>query len=141
VPEGNTGNVIRLTVNTATELSRGAARFPRGRSGLKRAGLDYHEYAREGACDFAACRAALDRQSRRWYALTTTGAHSPDARFSTGDVLVFGRETAGLWTTFSGSSIPTPVCYTHERRPEPESVECGCDRGLRNLRQPVRGAV
>lgn len=96
---GNTGNVIRLTVNTATELHLvEPLGFRMDDRELKRAGLDYHEYARVKVHrDFAACRAALAGQSRRWYALTTTGQRSLyDARFATGDVLVFGRETAGL---------------------------------------------
>ena len=66
---------------------------------LKRAGLDYHEYARVAVHrDWDACRAALDlRQSRRFFALTTAGTRSLyDARFRPGDVLVFGCETAGL---------------------------------------------
>jgi tRNA (cytidine/uridine-2'-O-)-methyltransferase len=66
---------------------------------LKRAGLDYHEYARVSVhADFAALRAALARGGpRRWFALTTRGGRSLyDARFAPGDVLVFGCETAGL---------------------------------------------
>jgi tRNA (cytidine/uridine-2'-O-)-methyltransferase len=48
--------------------------------------------------DFAACRAALDRpRPRRWFALTTAARVSLyDARFTPGDVLVFGCETSGL---------------------------------------------
>ena len=58
----NTGNVIRLTANTATELHLvEPLGFRMDDRELKRAGLDYHEYAR--VCvhrDFAACRTALD---------------------------------------------------------------------------------
>jgi tRNA (cytidine/uridine-2'-O-)-methyltransferase len=66
---------------------------------LKRAGLDYHEYARVRVHrDFAACRAAIDGdRGRRWYAFTTAARASLyEARFAAGDVLVFGCETAGL---------------------------------------------
>ena len=97
---GNTGNVIRLTANTATELHLvEPLGFRMDDRELRRAGLDYHEYARvQVHCNFAACRAALDLvPARRWFALTTQGARSLyDARFRQGDVLVFGRETAGL---------------------------------------------
>ena len=97
---GNTGNVIRLTVNTATELHLvEPLGFRLDDRDLRRAGLDYHEYARVRVHpDFAACRAALDpTATRRWFALTTQGPRSLyDTRFQTGDVLVFGCETAGL---------------------------------------------
>jgi tRNA (cytidine/uridine-2'-O-)-methyltransferase len=96
----NTGNVIRLTANTATELHLvEPLGFRMDDRELKRAGLDYHEYAR--VCvheDFAACRTALDAHARRrWYAFTTQAAKSLyDERFMPGDVLVFGRESTGL---------------------------------------------
>jgi tRNA (cytidine/uridine-2'-O-)-methyltransferase len=96
----NTGNVIRLTANTATELHLvEPLGFRMDDRELKRAGLDYHEYARVAVHrDWAACKAALDGQfTRRFFALTTAGTRSLyDAKFLPGDVLVFGRETAGL---------------------------------------------
>jgi tRNA (cytidine/uridine-2'-O-)-methyltransferase len=97
----NTGNVIRLTANTATALHLvEPLGFRMDDRELKRAGLDYHEYARVAVHrDFAACRAALDAAvpGRRWWAFTTQAAHSPyDSRFEPDDVLVFGCESAGL---------------------------------------------
>ncbi len=96
----NTGNVIRLTANTATELHLvEPLGFAMDDRELKRAGLDYHEYARVSVhADFAACRAALDREApRRWYAFTTQATRSMyDTRFARDDVLVFGRESSGL---------------------------------------------
>jgi tRNA (cytidine/uridine-2'-O-)-methyltransferase len=96
----NTGNVIRLTANTATDLHLvEPLGFRMDDRELKRAGLDYHEYARvQVHRTFAACREAIDGPApRRWFALTTSGATSLyDARFNAGDVLVFGCETAGL---------------------------------------------
>jgi tRNA (cytidine/uridine-2'-O-)-methyltransferase len=106
----NTGNVIRLTANTATELHLvEPLGFRMDDRELKRAGLDYHEYARVAVHhDWAACRAALDAQrSRRWFALTTGGTRSIyDARFLQGDVLVFGCETAGLPEAVAGEFAP-----------------------------------
>ncbi len=97
---GNTGNVIRLTANTGTELHLvEPLGFRMDDRDLRRAGLDYHEYSRVRVHrHFAACRDVLDpAQSRRWYALTTQGAQSLyAARFAPSDILVFGRETAGL---------------------------------------------
>ena len=96
----NTGNVIRLTANTATELHLvEPLGFRMDDRELKRAGLDYHEYARVRVhSDFAACRRALEAErTRRYYAFATTGARSLyDARFAPGDVLVFGCESRGL---------------------------------------------
>jgi len=96
----NTGNVIRLTANTATSLHLvEPLGFRMDDRELKRAGLDYHEYANVTVHrDFPACRAALESvRRRRWFALTTTGARSLyDARFAPGDALVFGCESAGL---------------------------------------------
>ena len=96
----NTGNVIRLTANTATELHLvEPLGFRMDDRELKRAGLDYHEYAQVRVHrDFATCRAALDAESpRRWCAFTTTGTRSLyEFAFAPGDVLVFGAEAAGL---------------------------------------------
>ena len=97
----NTGNVIRLTANTATELHLvEPLGFRMDDRELKRAGLDYHEYARVAVHrDFDACRVALDAAvpGRRWWAFTTQSARSPyDSRFEPDDVLVFGCESAGL---------------------------------------------
>ncbi len=96
----NTGNVIRLTANTGTALHLvEPLGFRMEDRELRRAGLDYHEYARVSRhTDFAACRAELDRgHARRWFAFTTTGTRSLyEARFAAGDVLVFGCETSGL---------------------------------------------
>ena len=66
---------------------------------LKRAGLDYHEFASVRVHrDFAACREALDAEGpRRWFAFTADGPSSLYAtRFQPKDVLVFGRESTGL---------------------------------------------
>ncbi len=106
----NTGNVIRLTANTATELHLvEPLGFRMEDRELKRAGLDYHEYARVRVHrDFAACRAAVDGGGRRrWYAFTTAAEASLyDTRFAAGDVLVFGCETAGLPAGILGEFPP-----------------------------------
>lgn len=96
----NTGNVIRLCANTGAELHLvEPLGFRLDDRELRRAGLDYHEYARVVVhVDFASCRTALGTHgTRRWFAFTTRGAGSLyDAHFAADDVLVFGRETAGL---------------------------------------------
>ncbi|MDR0770116.1 MAG: tRNA (cytidine(34)-2'-O)-methyltransferase [Burkholderiales bacterium] len=101
----NTGNVIRLAANTGATLHLveplGFALEDRA---LRRAGLDYHEYARVRVhADWSACRTAIKETLAditpppRWWALTTKGSGSLfDACFGLHDVLVFGCETAGL---------------------------------------------
>jgi tRNA (cytidine/uridine-2'-O-)-methyltransferase len=93
----NTGNVIRLCANTGTELHLvEPLGFRWEDRSLKRAGLDYHEFARVFRhADWAACQAAL--AGRRLFAITTRGGQRFDApSFRVGDVFVFGRETSGL---------------------------------------------
>ena len=96
----NTGNVIRLSANTGADLHLvEPLGFRLDDRELRRAGLDYHEYARVVTHrDWAACRAAIDPQrQRRWYALTTRAVRSLfDCALYLDDVFVFGCETAGL---------------------------------------------
>ena len=96
----NTGNVIRLSANTATDLHLvEPLGFRMDDRDLRRAGLDYHEYARVTVHrDFAACRGTLDADApRRWFAFTTQASRSAyDVAYVPGDVLVFGAETRGL---------------------------------------------
>jgi tRNA (cytidine/uridine-2'-O-)-methyltransferase len=95
----NTGNVIRLAANTGCELHLvEPLGFRMSDRELKRAGLDYHEYVRVRVhADFASCRDALAQMHPRWFAFTTRAQRSLyDQAFMRGDVLVFGRETAGL---------------------------------------------
>ena len=96
----NTGNVIRLTANAGVELHLvEPLGFRMDDRELRRAGLDYHEYASVRVHhSFAACRAAVDAaRSRRWYAFTTQAQRSShDVAYLPGDVLTFGCESKGL---------------------------------------------
>lgn len=93
----NTGNIIRLAANSGCGLHLVAPLgFGLDEKSLRRAGLDYHEYASVRVHeDWAACRTAL--AGRRWFAFTTK-ARRPyaEAAFAAGDVFVFGPETRGL---------------------------------------------
>ena len=93
----NTGNVIRLAANTgcALHLVRPLG-FELDDARLRRAGLDYHEYAHmQVHDDLDACLVALG--APRVFALTTRGRTRPDAaRFAAGDALLFGAESRGL---------------------------------------------
>ncbi len=93
----NTGNIIRLCANTGAELHLvEPLGFDITDKGLRRAGLDYHEYARViRHADWPACKAAL--AGRRLFAMTTKGSGSLYASaLNSSDVFVFGRETSGL---------------------------------------------
>jgi tRNA (cytidine/uridine-2'-O-)-methyltransferase len=93
----NTGNAIRLCANTGASLHLiRPLGFELDDKRLRRAGLDYHEYARVAVHDdLDTCLAAIGQP--RVFALTTRGTvRHVDARFADGDALLFGCETAGL---------------------------------------------
>lgn len=93
----NTGNIIRLCANTGAQLHLvKPLGFSLEDKQLKRAGLDYHEYASlQVHEDWTACKAAL--VGRRMFALTTKGStRHTNLQFKAGDVFVFGPETRGL---------------------------------------------
>ena len=95
----NTGNVIRLAANTGCSLHLvEPLGFTMEDRLLRRAGLDYHEYApvRRHA-SWEALQQALQPSAARTFAFTTHGSRAfADVRWQPGDVLVFGSETAGL---------------------------------------------
>lgn len=93
----NTGNVIRLCANSgaALHLVRPLG-FSMDDARLRRAGLDYREYASVVVHDdLAVCLAALG--APRLFAFSTRNkVRYSDARFRAGDALLFGCESAGL---------------------------------------------
>ena len=98
----NTGNVIRLCANSGAQLHLvRPLGFDIDDRQLKRAGLDYHEYARmQVHDDLEAALAAIAAQAGappRVFALSTRGRvrfDAPDYREH--DAFLFGSETAGL---------------------------------------------
>lgn len=93
----NTGNIIRLCANTGAKLHLvKPLGFSLEDKQLKRAGLDYHEYANLQVHEnWEACKQALT--GKRLFALTTKGStRHTDLNFQIGDVFVFGPETRGL---------------------------------------------
>ncbi|MDG1988137.1 MAG: tRNA (cytidine(34)-2'-O)-methyltransferase [Halieaceae bacterium] len=93
----NTGNIIRLCANTDTQLSLIAPLgFDLEDRKLRRAGLDYREFAQIEVFE------CLDEFSYKFhpselFAFSTHGKklHS-DAKYSNGNALLFGPETRGL---------------------------------------------
>ncbi len=93
----NTGNVIRLCANTGARLHLIAPLgFALDDAKLRRAGLDYREYADVRV--HADLDAYLDACAPpRLFAFSTRGATRHDGvRYAAGDALLFGPETSGL---------------------------------------------
>ena len=95
----NTGNIIRLAANTGCHLHLvEPLGFSMEDKQMRRAGLDYHEYASlKRHADWQAFLAAEKPDSTRLFTLTTRGTRSPfEVALQPGDWLVFGSETKGL---------------------------------------------
>jgi tRNA (cytidine/uridine-2'-O-)-methyltransferase len=98
----NTGNVIRLCANTGARLHLvEPLGFSLDDRQLRRAGLDYHEYARVRV--HASLDAALDAVAAangsppRLFALSTRNTRRFDApSYARDDAFLFGPETRGL---------------------------------------------
>lgn len=107
---GNTGNIARLCAATCCELHLvKPLGFSTDDRHLKRAGLDYwhlvkvhyHENFQEVA----------DRYAGHNFYFNTTKAHKryTDIRYNVGDVLVFGKETAGLPEELLRAHLPNCI--------------------------------
>ncbi len=95
----NTGNIIRLCANTGAQLHLiEPLGFPLDDAKMRRAGLDYHEFApMKVHHDWCAFIETMRPDPSRMFALTTHGS-APFATigFQPGDVFIFGSETKGL---------------------------------------------
>ena len=95
----NTGNVIRLAANTGCRLHLvEPLGFAMTDPLLRRAGLDYHEYADvQRHASWPAFLAATAPAPARRFAFTTDGTRGLGSiAFAAGDWLVFGSESIGL---------------------------------------------
>ena len=95
----NTGNIIRLTANTGSHLHLiKPLGFDLDDKKMRRAGLDYHEFAGislyEGWQDFM--RLQGQGNNRLLGISTKASMHYSEYRFEEGDFLIFGPETRGL---------------------------------------------
>jgi tRNA (cytidine/uridine-2'-O-)-methyltransferase len=93
----NTGNIIRLCANTGAQLHLiRPLGFDLDDKHLRRAGLDYHEYARVRVYDtLAECLDTL--ADARVFAFTTKASHPyHEANYQRGDAFLFGPESRGL---------------------------------------------
>lgn len=103
----NTGNIIRLCANTGAQLHLvKPLGFDLEDKQLRRAGLDYHEYAALKVHEnWEKCLEAL--QGRRLFAATTKGSMRYDhVDYRAGDAFVFGPESRGLPPDILASFAP-----------------------------------
>jgi len=118
----NTGNIIRLCANTGTSLHLiEPLGFELDEPRLKRAGLDYREFAsvvvHEG---LELCLASLGET--RVYALSTRGGTGyATAQFQAGDSFLFGPETRGLGQTLL-DALPAGQTLRLPMRPDNRSL-------------------
>ena len=95
----NTGNVIRLAANTGCELHLvEPLGFSMDDKLLRRAGLDYHEYAPvQRHATWQAFVTSQNPEHARCFIFTTRGSRSlADVDWRPGDWLIFGSESRGL---------------------------------------------
>jgi tRNA (cytidine/uridine-2'-O-)-methyltransferase len=93
----NTGNIIRLCANSGVQLHLiRPLGFDLDDRQLRRAGLDYHEYASIQVHDnLGACLHSLP--GARLFAFTTKGSVAyHTVQYQRGDALLFGPESRGL---------------------------------------------
>lgn len=106
----NTGNIIRLCANTGCRLYLiEPLGFELTDRKLKRAGLDYHEFANidvlSSLDELNSIQA--DNTNSSTYALSTRGSTNySDATFRKNDTLIFGPETRGLPQSLLDSMQP-----------------------------------
>ncbi len=119
---GNTGNIIRLCANTGARLHLiKPLGFALDDSKLKRAGLDYHEWAdlkvHDTLQDFLA-----EINPPRLFAFTTKGPHSYfELAVEENDAFLFGPETRGLPAELL-ASMPAEQKLRLPMRPESRSL-------------------
>jgi tRNA (cytidine(34)-2'-O)-methyltransferase len=93
----NTGNIIRLCANAGAQLHLiEPLGFVLDDKRLRRAGLDYHEFAEiKVHADFSTFQSWLGE--RRLFACTTKASQNHNqAQYQDDDVLLFGPESRGL---------------------------------------------
>lgn len=103
----NTGNIIRLCANTGADLHLiEPLGFKLEDKQLKRAGLDYHEYANlQVHKNWADFKAAM--VGKRLFAVTTKGCQNyAKVAFKASDVFIFGPETRGLPEEIRNEFVP-----------------------------------
>jgi tRNA (cytidine/uridine-2'-O-)-methyltransferase len=118
----NTGNIIRVCANTGTHLHLiHPLGFELDDRRLRRAGLDYHEFADISQHDsWEECEQGF--AGRRIFAISTRGTRNyADVQYQNGDAFVFGPETRGLPQALL-DSLPAEQVLRIPMRPENRSL-------------------
>ncbi|MEE3117882.1 tRNA (uridine(34)/cytosine(34)/5-carboxymethylaminomethyluridine(34)-2'-O)-methyltransferase TrmL [Marinobacter sp.] len=118
----NTGNIIRLCANTGCQLHLiEPLGFSLEDKQMRRAGLDYSEYATVKVHpDYASFLSS--EQPRRLFGLTTKGSRPyHEVAFEAGDYLMFGPETRGLPAEIR-EALPPAQRLRVPMRPESRSL-------------------
>ena len=105
----NTGNIIRLCANTGAKLHLiEPLGFPMEDAKLRRAGLDYHEFAKVKVhASWAQFLKDEQPNPTHLFALTTKGSGKfHEGKYVANDYFVFGSETKGISDEVR-NSIPT----------------------------------
>ena len=118
----NTGNIIRLAANTGCFLHLvEPLGFSMDDKHMRRAGLDYHEYANlKRHSSWTSFLTNEKPAADRLFTLTTRGTRSPyETSFQAGDYLVFGSETKGISDAvrasfIAGNTLKLPM-QAHQR--------------------------
>ena len=93
----NTGNIIRLCANCGAQLHLiRPLGFDMSDKQLRRAGLDYHEFADVQIYDDLAAFVQTVQPSRMLACSTKGGQDYTGIQYEPGDALLFGPETRGL---------------------------------------------
>jgi tRNA (cytidine/uridine-2'-O-)-methyltransferase len=118
----NTGNVIRLCANSGAHLHLiRPLGFELDHAKLRRAGLDYHEFADVAVHDGLDAFATAV-QPARLFALSTRGnTLYTQAQFADNDAVVFGPETRGLPQNIL-DALPAERCLRLPMRPHNRSL-------------------
>ena len=104
----NTGNIIRLCANTGAKLHLiEPLGFPMEDAKLRRAGLDYHEFAKVKVhANWAQFLKDEQPEPQHLFALTTKGRGKfHEGKYARNDYFIFGSETKGI-TDEVRNSIP-----------------------------------
>ena len=103
----NTGNIIRLCANTGCTLHLiKPLGFDLDNKKLRRAGLDYREFAKIRVWDTLK-KFLIETDGKRVFGVTTKGQKNySDVLFEREDILLFGPETRGLPNTILETLAP-----------------------------------
>jgi tRNA (cytidine/uridine-2'-O-)-methyltransferase len=118
----NTGNIIRLCANTGCSLHLvGPLGFELDDRRMRRAGLDYREYADMQVYPDLVSFLRQNGQPRLLAATTKAGRPYHQVDYQAGDAIVFGPETRGLPTELL-ASLGEAATFRIPMRPQSRSL-------------------